>query len=627
MNQGNHEAALPADDADFHAAWAKAWSHLSPESALLAWVDWSSHLATSPAKRAELSQLAQEQLTRLCALIQQAGAEQNASDETSKPPPGGNRRFADPAWDSYPFNVWRESFQMQSDWWTQATRGVWGVDAGHQRLVEFAAKQWMDAFSPGNFAWLNPIVQARTREENGANLVRGLSYFLEDARRSLAGQDPVGTERFQVGRDVALTPGKVVLRNDLIELIQYAPTTGQVRPEPILIVPAWIMKYYILDLSPHNSLIGYLVGQGYTVFCISWKNPDAGDRDLGMDDYLELGVQAALAAVNVIVPGRRVHATGYCLGGTLLSIAAAAMGRDADDRLASLTLMAAQTDFSEPGELSLFINESQLAMLEAQMAKTGYLDARQMSGAFLMLRAYDMVWSRLVNEYMLGDRRPMNDLMAWNADSTHMPARMHSQYLRRLYLDNDLSGGRYPVGGRPVSLGDIQLPVFCVGTTTDHVAPWQSVYKLHLFSPAEITFALTNGGHNAGIVSEPGRPRRQYQIHTRVPGNPYLAPDAWRSAAPTQPGSWWPAWVGWLGNRSGTPVKPPRLGAAGKGYRVCGDAPGEYVRVRSALPADPPKHETRQEASAGPHAIGLAHAAGDALQVPLVNAPLEQERS
>ena len=380
-----------------------------------------------------------------------------------------------------------------------------------------------------------------------------------------------------VGRDVGITPGKVVLKNRLMELIQYTPTTATVHPEPILIVPAWIMKYYILDLSPSNSLVKYLVDQGHTVFCLSWKNPGAEDRDLGMDEYLDLGFHAALDAVNAIVPNRKVHATGYCLGGTLLAVAAAAMARDGDDRLASMTLFCAQTDFSEPGELGLFVDESQVTLLEAQMQVKGYLGAEQMAGAFQMLRSYDLMWSRRVSEYLLGERRPMNDLMAWNADATRMPAKMHAQYLRRLFLDDDLSEGRYPVDGRPVSLGDIALPVFSVGTITDHVAPWRSVYKLHYLSPAEITFVLTSGGHNAGIVSEPGRPRRSFRVATRPAGGNYVPPDPWSEATPSRDGSWWPAWAAWLRARSGDPVAPPPLGAPRKGYRPVGDAPGRYV--------------------------------------------------
>ena len=565
-------------DIKARAAMANAFASVSPQSALLAWLDWASHLAASPGKQSELAALALEQASALAGYLRECLMAGPGEARACVEPPARDRRFAAPEWRQWPFNLWHQAFLLNQRWWEGATRGVAGVDRHHENVAAFAARQWLDMFSPGNQLASNPVALKRTVEEGGANLLRGLAYLSDDIERRLAGRPPAGTEAFVPGRDVAITPGKVVLRNRLIELIQYAPTTGKVHPEPILIVPAWIMKYYILDLSPHNSLIKYLVDQGHTVFCISWKNPDAGDRDLGMDEYLDLGFRAALDAINAIVPKRKIHATGYCLGGTLLSIAAAAMARDGDERLASLSLFTAQTDFSEPGELALFIDESQVTLLEAQMQEKGYLRADQMAGAFQMLRSYDLLWSKLVNVYLLGERRPMNDLMAWNADATRMPAKMHSQYLRRLFLNDDLSEGRYPVDGRPVSLGGITLPTFCVGTETDHVAPWRSVYKLHNLSPAEITFVLTSGGHNAGIVSEPGRPNRRYRARTRpAGGNHYQSPEEWVQTTQVQEGSWWPEWVAWLRKRSGEPVKPPATGAPAKGYKAVDDAPGRYV--------------------------------------------------
>jgi polyhydroxyalkanoate synthase len=353
-----------------------------------------------------------------------------------------------------------------------------------------------------------------------------------------------------------------------------------VAAEPVLIVPAWIMKYYILDLSPHNSLVKYLVDHGHPVFMISWKNPGAADADLGLDDYRTLGVMDALRAISTIVPERRVHAAGYCLGGTLLAVTAAAMARDDDNRLASVTLFAAQTDFVEAGELMLFINESQVGFLENIMWERGYLDARQMAGAFQLLRSNDLIWSTMVRQYLLGQREPMTDLMAWNTDTTRMPYRMHSEYLRELFLNNALASGHYEVGGRPISVSDVRVPIFTVGTVADHVAPWRSVYKIHWLSNTEVTFVLTSGGHNAGIVSEPGHRGRHYQITTRRTNDKYVDPEIWRVTAPQHDGSWWPAWRAWLEARSGGPVPAPRLGAPEHGYPPLADAPGTYVLER-----------------------------------------------
>ena len=578
MHNTPFSATAMADRVDppFHAALARRFASLSPAAGLLAASDWALHLAASPGKCMDLARLAMHQSGELAEYARErmtAGADQQA--RLGVQPAVEDRRFRAPEWQQWPFNYLHQSFLFKQQWWAAATHGVQGVEKHHENMVAFAARQWLDIFSPGNQLATNPVVLQRTLQQGGANLLRGALNAADDLQRLAADQGPAGVEDFVVGRDVGITPGKVVLKNRLMELIQYTPTTAAVHPEPILIVPAWIMKYYILDLSPHNSLIRYLVDQGYTVFCLSWKNPGYEDRDLGMDDYLELGFHAALDAVTTIVPGQKVHATGYCLGGTMLAIAAAAMARDGDERLASLSTFTAQTDFSEPGELGLFVDESQLSLLEAQMAQTGYLKASQMAGAFQMLRSYDMLWSRLVNEYLLGERAPMNDLMAWNADATRMPARMHSQYLRRLFLNDDLSEGRYPVDGKPVSLSNLTLPMFMVGTLTDHVAPWRSVFKLHQMSPAEITFALTSGGHNAGIVNPPGNPRRRYQLLTRPAGGSYVAPDEWLETAPQTQGSWWPAWLQWLQARSGTPVKPPRMGAGA--YQPVGDAPGTYV--------------------------------------------------
>ena len=466
---------------------------------------------------------------------------------------------------------------MTEQWWNVATRDVPGTTHHHEDVVSFSARQLLDMMAPTNFPFTNPEVSQRAASTLGVSLIDGVRNALEDASRQAGGQPPAGLDQFKVGANLAATPGKVVFRNHLIELIQYSPVTSKVLAEPVLIVPAWIMKYYILDLSPHNSLIRYLVEQGHTVFCISWRNVDADDRELGLDDYRQLGVMEALDAVSRIVPDSRIHATGYCLGGTLLSIAAAAMAGSGDDRLASVTLFAAQTDFTEPGELQLFIDDSEVSFLESMMWSQGYLSAGQMSGAFQLLQSNDLIWSRIVHDYLLGERAPMIDLMAWNADTTRMPYRMHSEYLRRLFLNNDLACGRYEVDGRPVSIRNIRAPLFVVSTERDHIAPWHSVYKIHNLSDTEITFVLTSGGHNAGIVSEPGHAHRHFRIHRTAADDLRVSPDEWLAASASQQGSWWPAWTDWLEAHSSPQRVAPPVAASDAHGGPLGDAPGTYV--------------------------------------------------
>jgi polyhydroxyalkanoate synthase subunit PhaC len=339
------------------------------------------------------------------------------------------------------------------------------------------------------------------------------------------------------------------------------------------------MKYYILDLSPHNSLVRYLVGQGFTVFMISWRNPTAEDRDTGLEDYHKLGVEAAIDAINAIVPGRPIHAAGYCLGGTLLSIAAAQLGKVRPDCLRTLTLLAAQTDFTEAGELTLFINESQVAFLEDMMWERGVLDTAQMAGAFQILRSNDLIWSRAIRTYLMGERSAPSDLMSWNADATRMPYRMHSEYLRKLFLNDELSEGRYCVEGKPVALSDLHAPMFVVGTQRDHVAPWRSTYKIHyLAGGADIIYVLASGGHNAGIVAPPGEEGHSYQVLGKKADAPYLGPDEWLRQAAKHEGSWWPEWVSFLNRHSGPPMTPPPMGGAKR--EALADAPGEYVLQR-----------------------------------------------
>jgi polyhydroxyalkanoate synthase len=491
-----------------------------------------------------------------------------------------DKRFKDPTWSTFPFSFYRQSYAV-AEAWGEAVALAWPwVTPRCAPRAAFQAHQWLDLFSPSNAPWTNPEVLKATTEQRGENLVRGFQNYLSDLKQILDPSEapPPG---FAPGEDVAATPGKVVFQNALIELIQYAPVTDKVRAEPIPIVPAWIMKYYILDLSPHNSLIRYLTEQGHAVFCISWRNPGSEMRDLPFDAYRSEGLMAALDQVSAICGGVKVHACGYCLGGTLLAITAAAMARDKDNRFASLTLLAAQTDFSEPGEIEVFVGEDQIASLEQGMESKGYLDGPQMGAAFALLRSRDLIWGRFIRNYWLGERDRPNDLMAWNSDTTRMPARMHSEYLRAMFLGNDLAEGRYPVEGAPVSLSDVKAPLFVVSTETDHVAPWRSVYKLSHLTPAEFTFVLTSGGHNAGIVSEPGHGHRHFRISQRAQAAVSALPDRWVEEAELRDGSWWPSWTQWLDGRSDDKMtKPPKMGGAGRALASMEAAPGRYVMQR-----------------------------------------------
>lgn len=562
-------------DRPLHAAAARLTGGISPAALVQAYTDWAQNLLFSPDKQAALVEKAVRQWTRYADYCPRACAAPTC--EACIEPLPQDKRFSSEAWQKWPFNAIHQGFLLTQQWWHSASTGVEGVSKHHEDVVSFVARQFLDVASPANFPLTNPDVLEATVRQGGMNFARGAMNFLEDWRRAAGREKPAGAEAFQVGRNVAMTPGKVVLRNRLVELIQYAPATDTVCAEPVLIVPAWIMKYYILDLSPENSLVKYLVEKGHTVFMLSWKNPTGEDRDLGLADYRRLGVKAAAEAVSTIVPSRRLHAVGYCLGGTLLAATAAAMARDGDDRLASLTLFAAQTDFTEAGEIMLFIDEAQVSFLEDMMAEQGYLDTSQMAGAFQLLRSNDLIWSAIVRSYLMGERRPMIDLMAWNADTTRMPYRMHSEYLRHLFLDNDLAESRYEVEGRPVSLRDIRIPVFAASTIADHVAPWRSVYKIQMLTDADVTFVLSSGGHNAGIVSPPGHPHRHHQIATRKGSEKYVDPDAWREGAARHEGSWWPCWQDWLVKHSSDRVPPPPMGAAEKGYGPSGAAPGSYV--------------------------------------------------
>ncbi|MBA4113433.1 MAG: poly-beta-hydroxybutyrate polymerase-like protein [Verminephrobacter sp.] len=584
-------------DETVQAQMARANMGLSPVSMALATADWAMHLALSPGRQMVLGQ-------RALALAQQAwlAAAQPVLGGEAAALPDKDARFRDASWQQWPFNALKEGFKASDAWWREAAQ-VDGMSRHHQHVVDFFTRQALDALSPSNWPATNAEVQQRARETGGQSLRDGFQHFTEDLKKQQGASTEANPETlepltFEVGKDVAITPGKVVFRNHLIELIQYLPTTDKVYPEPLLIVPSCIMKYYILDLSPSNSMVRYLVGQGYTVFIVSWRNPDASDRDLGMQDYLRLGVMDAMAAIKERTKAPRIHALGYCLGGTFLAMVAAALGHqsraeqkkspqrrrdnasslDNLPELASVTLLAAQTDFSEPGEMGVFIDDDQIQNLRQDMERKGYFSGKAMAGSFQFLNSRDLVWSRNTRRYLLGQDEVDFDLMSWNADLTRLPARMHSEYLSSLFLNNALATGHYRVDGVGVALMDIHAPMLVVGTTRDHVSPWRSVYKIHLQTDTHVTFILAAGGHNAGIVSEPGRPRRSYQIAATEDGRGWTGPDEWEANAPVREGSWWEAMDDWLKARSGKPVAPPAIDPE----TVLCDAPGEYVMVRYA---------------------------------------------
>ncbi len=574
------EAATPVHpyeklDRATRAALARATAGVSPHSIMATWMDWALHLSRSPGRQLELAERAASNMAKLWAYS--GGLARESEPELPFAPRERDHRFASPGWQKVPFALWQQAFLATQDWWQAATEDMPGIAPRDAERARFQIRQALDLVSPSNFPLSNPEIISRTVATRGRNLVEGGAHFVEDLVHTATQHHSPAPEGYEIGKDLAATPGKVVFRNDLFELIQYAPTTERVHAEPILFVPAWIMKYYILDLSPENSMVRYLVGQGFTVFMISWINPGADKADLGLEDYRKNGIMAAIDAIEKIVPGRKIHANGYCLGGTLLTIAAAVMSRDGDDRLASITLMAAQVDFAEAGELLLFIDDSQVAFIEDLMWMQGYLDRPQMTRTFTTIRAEDLIYARAVRRYFLGEDDLPSDLTVWNNDTTRMPARMHSEYLRGLFLENRLSAGRFSVEGRVVALKDIRTPLFVVATETDHIAPWRSVFKLRLFTDGDLTFVLTKGGHNGGILSEPGHRGRHYRMNHRPAGALYVSPDDWIATSEIRQGSWWPAMVEWLRSQSTEEVAPPPMGGSQSAAGNLSAAPGEYI--------------------------------------------------
>lgn len=491
-----------------------------------------------------------------------------------------DRRFKDEAWqENTVFDFLKQSYLLTARWMQHTVNNVDDMDPKHAQKIDFYTRQFVDAFSPSNFVMTNPEVLKATIESNGENLVHGLENMLDDLERGRGKLriSMTDTQAFEVGKNLALTPGKVVYQNGLMQLIQYEATTKQVNETPVLFMPAWINKFYVADLKPENSLIGWLVDQGHTVFVISWVNPDEALSKKSFDDYLAEGPLAALDVISDITGVENTSVIGYCLGGTLLAITQAwLMAQNKAHRIKSATYLTTMMDFSESGELSVFIDEEQLSMLEARMSETGYLEGSEMALTFNMLRANDLIWSFVVHNYLLGKDPFPFDLLYWNSDCTRMPAIMHSFYLRNMYQKNMLiKPNALNIGGVPIDIRTIKTPSYLLSTREDHIAPWTSTYQATQHLSGETTFVLSGSGHIAGVINPPTKNKYGFLTNDSVP----KSADAWLEGATEHEGSWWPHWDAWQQKYAGKKCDARTIGS--KRFKPLEDAPGSYVKVRA----------------------------------------------
>jgi len=488
-----------------------------------------------------------------------------------------DRRFKDDAWkDSEVFDFIKQSYLLSARYIQDVVKNADGLEPATAQKVDFYARQFIDAMSPSNFLLTNPEVLRKTAETGGENLIKGLNNLLSDLERGKGNLRIKMTdmEAFRIGENIAVTPGKVVYQNDLMQLIQYSPTTEKVLKRPLLIIPPWINKFYILDLRPRNSFVRWATSQGHTVFIVSWVNPDEKLAEKNFEDYMQEGILDALNAIEGATGERAVNAIGYCLGGTLLSSTLAWMAANSDDRIKSATFFVTLMDFRESGELNVFIDEEQIKMLEDKMNKRGFLEGSEMATTFNMLRANDLIWSFVVNNYLLGNDPFPFDLLYWNADSTRMPAKMHSFYLRNMYQENRLSRpGGISLAGTAIDLSKVKVPAYFISTREDHIAPWRATYRgTHLLG-GENRFVLAASGHIAGVVNPPEGGKYSHWINPELPEEP----EAWFQGATEIAGSWWPDWQRWVTGLDKRMVKA-RVPGDGK-LAVLEDAPGSYVKV------------------------------------------------
>lgn len=495
--------------------------------------------------------------------------------DTVQPEPG-DKRFQDPEWGRNAFfNFLKQVYLVTSQWAKDLVENAEGLDEHTRHKASFYVKQLTHAISPSNFILTNPELFRETVATNGENLVRGMRMLAEDiaAGKGELRLRQVDYSKFEVGRNIATTPGKVVARSELAEILQYKATTKEVLKRPLLICPPWINKYYILDLNPQKSFIRWATEQGHTVFVISWVNPDERHGRMGWEEYVRDGIEFALDTVEKATGEKEVNALGYCVGGTLLAAALALMAQRGDSRVRSVTFLTTQVDFTHAGDLKVFVDENQVAALERAMNEKGYLDGNRMATAFNMLRAGDLIWPYVVDNYLRGREPPPFDLLYWNADSTRMAAANHSYYLRNCYLENNLSQGRAILCGRKLSLADITIPTYNLATRDDHIAPAKSVFLGSTFFGGPVEFVMAGSGHIAGVVNPPAANKYQYWTGEKPAG----ALEDWLLGATEHPGSWWPHWHSWVERQDDTRVPARRLGAK---LKPLADAPGEYVRVR-----------------------------------------------
>lgn len=492
-------------------------------------------------------------------------------------PEKGDRRFNDEEWSTNPvFDYLKQLYLLQSQTLLSLVDKTDGVSEHSKKKVEYFVRQFVNALSPSNFASLNPEVIRKTLETGGTNLVNGFAQLQKDMEESVRGALNIAmtdTSAFQVGRNLATTPGKVVYQNDLIQLIQYTPTTKETFKRPLLIIPPFINKYYILDMRENNSFIRWLVEQGHTVFCISWVNPGPSMRNIGFEDYMQQGPLDAIAAIEKATGEKEVNAIGYCLGGTLLAATLAYLKKKNQEPIKAATFMATLTDFSQPGEIGVFINETAISGLEKQMDAVGYYDGRQMAFSFNTLRENDLFWSFFINNYLKGERPAAFDLLYWNTDGTNLPARMHSFYLRNMYLYNKLiEKDGIELNGVKLDLREIKIPTYYVSTALDHIALWQVTYTGATLMGGKNRFVLGGSGHIAGIVNPPSANKYGYWTNENLPKDP----QEWFKGAKQQEGSWWLDWSKWVSEQGGTEKVPVR--EPGKGLSIIEDAPGSYVK-------------------------------------------------